>query len=587
MKNLTAKLQRRREAQLLDLSAFASLRLFFFILFIFQFTSFYSQESLTSQITKAYEIIKSRGEVVLKFAKPSNISMAQITRMLSIDKVKNDSIYAYLNRKEFISFLKLNINFDVVETPQIVRTLKSSGSIWDWNQYPTYGEYVSMMDSFARAYPSLCKIIDAGKSVKGHNILFARISSDTTRIKPKVMYSSTMHGDELAGYVLMLRLIQYLLENYKSNPLITTLIDSLEIWINPLANPDGTYKGGDSDVFHAAYFNADSINLNRNFPDPVAGPHPDGDAVYEPETNVMMALMNKYNYILSANFHSGSEVVNYPWDSRPEMHPDSTWFRYISHEYADTAQYYGRPGYFSDVDPSGITDGWAWYAVYGGRQDYITFFQHGREVTIELDETKFTPENQLNNIWNYNYRSFLHYLEQAMYGIRGTVIDSLSHKAIKAEIELIGHDNDSSVVCSDSLSGKYYRLINAGTYNIRFLAPGYYIKEVQNIAVNNMQLTWLDVALKPWYESISTQTGGLNISLYPNPCSHFLNFKCSGNPIINAKIMISDITGKNIVSLENFDLRGRMDVSKLQSGVYFLNIRIDSILFRKKLIIAK
>jgi hypothetical protein len=587
MKNLTAKSQSRREAQLFDFSAFASLRFILFVLIIFQFSSLYSQESPASEITKAEKIIKDRGEVVLKFAKPSNISLAQITRMLSIDKVKNDTIYAYLNRKEFATFLKLNINFDIVETPQIVRTLKSSGSIWDWNQYPTYGEYVSMMDSFAHAYPSLCKIIDAGKSVKGHSILFARISSDTTRLKPKIMYSSTMHGDELVGYVLMLRLIEYLLKNYNSNPLITTLVDCLEIWINPLANPDATYKGGDNDVFHATYFNADSINLNRNFPDPVEGPHPDGDAVYEPETKAMMTLMNKYKYILSANFHSGSEVVNYPWDSRPEMHPDSNWFKYISQEYADSAHIYGRIGYFTDVSLSGITDGYDWYAVYGGRQDYITFFLHGREVTIELDVTKFTPENQLDNLWNYNYRSFLHYIEQAEFGIRGIVFDSLNHDPLKVKIELVGHDDNSSFIYSDSLSGRYYRLIDAGNYTLRFSAPGYFSKEFNNVTVNNKQSTWLDVALKPWNESISTQADEFNISLYPNPCSNFLNIKSTGNSMSRVRIIISDMTGKNLISLENFGLNSRIDVSKLQTGIYFLTIRINLNLYRKKLVISR
>lgn len=512
MKNITAKSQSLREVQLFDLCAFASLRLILFVFFIFQFTSFYSQESITSKSTQGYEIIKSRGEVVLRIAKPSNISLAQITRMLSIDKVKNDTIYAYLNRKEFISFLKLNINFNVVETPQIVRTLKLSGSIWDWNQYPTYGEYVSMMDSFARAYPSLCKIITAGKSVKGHNILFARISSDTTRIKPKVMYSSSMHGDEIAGYVLMLRLIEYLLKNYKSNPLVTILVDSLEIWINPLANPDGTYKGGDNDIFQATRLNADSFDLNRNFPDPVEGTHPDGDAVYEPETNVMMALMNKYNFILSANFHSGSEVVNYPWDSRPEMHPDSTWFRYISIEYADTAQSYGRPGYFTDVDPSGITDGWAWYTVFGGRQDYITYFHNGREVTIEIDETKMTPESELSNLWNYNYRSFLHYLQHAIYGIG---------KIVRTSIKSGLSENESK------------------------------------------------------------------IDIYPNPCNQFFLIKGLDKQPNKIDIIITDISGKLVRIKSKINSDEPVFVDDLSSGIYFMTIKADAILYRKEIIITK
>jgi len=44
----------------------------------------------------------------------------------------------------------------------------------------------------------------------------------------------------------MLRLADYLLENYTSDLKVKDLVDNLEIWINPLANPDGTYNSGNS-----------------------------------------------------------------------------------------------------------------------------------------------------------------------------------------------------------------------------------------------------------------------------------------------------------------------------------------------------
>jgi carboxypeptidase D len=37
---------------------------------------------------------------------------------------------------------------------------------------------------------------------------------NTDEYEPEFMYTSTMHGDETVGYVLMLRLIDYLLTNY-------------------------------------------------------------------------------------------------------------------------------------------------------------------------------------------------------------------------------------------------------------------------------------------------------------------------------------------------------------------------------------
>ena len=61
--------------------------------------------------------------------------------------------------------------------------------------------------------------------------------SDNVGIKenePSFLYTSSMHGDELSGFVLSLRLIDYLLTNYGMNNRISNLINEIDIWINPL-----------------------------------------------------------------------------------------------------------------------------------------------------------------------------------------------------------------------------------------------------------------------------------------------------------------------------------------------------------------
>ena len=96
-----------------------------------------------------------------------------------------------------------------------------------------------------------------------------------------------MHGDEVAGIVMMLRLANQLLTQYGSDELITKLVDSVEIYINPIANPDGTYAGGNNNISNATRRNANGIDLNRNFPDPASGLYPDGNE-RQPENIAMM-----------------------------------------------------------------------------------------------------------------------------------------------------------------------------------------------------------------------------------------------------------------------------------------------------------
>ena len=142
-------------------------------------------------------------------------------------------------------FIGQNFHYQIIETyvPKGIISASNINQVMGWEKYPTYTQYDSIMKSFADLYPSLCKLDTIGTSVNGRLILVLKISGET-KVKPSVFYSSTMHGDETGGFILMLRLADYLLKNYSASSRVKTLVDDLEIWINPLANPDGTYRTG-------------------------------------------------------------------------------------------------------------------------------------------------------------------------------------------------------------------------------------------------------------------------------------------------------------------------------------------------------
>ena len=319
------------------------------------------------------------GETYFSFTIESRIELETLTRIISIDNVTGNLVHAYANDKELEAFQRLGYSFTVLPHPgQLIEAAMSSSvkDAQDWDTYPTYSAYRAMMFQFAADYPSLCTIDSVGASINGHAILFAKISDNATvkESEPEVMYTSSMHGDELTGYVLMLRLIDYLLSNHGILPEVDTLVNNLEIWINPLANPDGTYYYGDHTVTGVIRYNANGVDLNRNFPDPDEGPHPDGNA-WQPENIVMMNFADAHHFVLSANFHGGAEVINYPWDTWPRRHADDDWFIDLSRDYADLAQANSPSGYLTDLN-NGITNGWDWYTIAGGRQDYMTYW-HG------------------------------------------------------------------------------------------------------------------------------------------------------------------------------------------------------------------
>ena len=538
-------------------------------------------------------------EYYFRFKIDNRSELQTLSSIISIDNLNDNTVYAYANDNEFLRFLIYKYDYVMLPHPgSLINPEMSSTTdeIRDWDTYPTYEGYLAMMYQFDSLYPNLCSVVNIGSTVQGRALLFAKISDNvsTREPEPQFMYSSTMHGDETTGYVLMLRLIDYLLTNYGIDPFVTYLVDNMEIWINPLANPDGTYYGGNHTVNNARRYNANNKDLNRNFPDPRVGPYPTG--AWQPETIAMMNIASANHFVMSANFHGGVEVVNYPWDTWPRLTADNNWWVFVSRQYADTAQANSPPGYMNALN-NGITNGYAWYQIAGGRQDYMTYFQRGRECTIELSDVHLLPPSQLPAHWLYNYKSFLNYMRKALYGITGTVTDSISGNPVEAKVTISLHDLDSSEVYSDSLFGKYYRLIYGGTYTLQFAAPDYYTKTIPGVFVKNDSTTVLNVQLRPTSTPIAinennTPTEFSLYQNYPNPFNPetTIEFDIPKTAITN--LIIYDALGREITTLVNGELTaGKYKVNwnagSYSSGIYYYQLKAGDFLTTKKMLLVK
>ncbi len=522
---------------------------------------------------QAEQILSARGELIISFKKPAGISLDSITLMVSIDRIDHDTITAYVNRAQYDHLLTYGIPFSLKPFSPVFTMERKTA---DWHErYPAYTEYGKLMRDFAIDNPPIAHLWEIGETPGGHKMLVMHISgyNNTGKPKPTVFLTSSIHGDELVGYNLMLRLISLLLSHYDDDLSIRRLIDSTDIWINPLANPDGTFYLSDTSVAGATRFNLNSTDLNRNFPDPVKGDHPDAKE-WQAETVIMMNFMKSIHPDLSVNFHGGSELVNYPWDAFKELHPDDEWFKYISRGYADTAHVYSYNGYMTEQD-KGITNGYAWYTVYGGRQDYVTYFLRGREVTIELSEVKTPAENLLESYWQYNYRSIIQYIGKVNTGIRGTVTDSLTGAPVPAQIHIAGHDHTHSEVFADSADAVFYRFLLPGTYELDFIFAGYEPKRT-NVKVADGYLTHMNIKLH----------ASKQISYYPNPFSDLLRIYIP-DPGKDLVISFTDITGRATSRIiQHIISPGWQDinVNGLSPGNYIINITYGNLSARDKVV---
>ncbi|HPV14575.1 MAG TPA: M14 family zinc carboxypeptidase [Candidatus Cloacimonadota bacterium] len=458
--------------------------------------------------------------------------LQSLTQIISIDNVKGNWVYAYANDSEWAQFSALGYNTQLLPAPSSEFPVVMSSDVSEaknWDSYPTYSAYVTMMNDFAAIYPQLCQIINVGTTANGRSLLVAKISDNVTseEKEPEVLFTSTMHGDETTGWMLMLRLIDTLLSQYGTNPRLTNIVNSMELYICPNTNPDGTYYGGDNTVANARRYNANGVDLNRNYPNYNGSLN---QGAIQPETQAMMDFANSRDFVFGANFHGGAEVVNYPWDYTYTLHPDDAWFISSSLVYASNAQANGPSGYFTGISSNGITNGADWYSIAGGRQDWMNYTRNGREVTIECSNTKLPSASTMPNYWSYNYEAMLSYLELALDGIHGTVVDAYGNP-LAATISIAGYDNTYSIVETDATHGDFYRYLQPGTYTLTVTTAGYDPQDVQ-VTVNANQMTPLNVVFGelPNDLEISLNAGWNLISLNKVPASSALTDVFSGMP---------------------------------------------------------
>ncbi len=113
---------------------------FFYVLLIIVISSV----SFSQGIDKNY--FKINSEVYFKFLISDHSEISALTRIISIDNVEGNLVYAYANENEFREFEKLNYIYTILPHPgKLIEPEMSSDidGINDWNVYPTYDAYIS------------------------------------------------------------------------------------------------------------------------------------------------------------------------------------------------------------------------------------------------------------------------------------------------------------------------------------------------------------------------------------------------------------------------------------------------------------
>ncbi|MBO2448413.1 zinc carboxypeptidase [Actinomadura barringtoniae] len=352
----------------------------------------------------------------------------------SIDRVRDDgSVEVSAIPAEVAAIKRLGLKLSALPAEKPVPGLAATS-------YHTYAETLAEIDQTVANYPQIAKKVVFGKSYQGRDIVGVKISDNvnTDEAEPEVLYIANIHARERITDEQALDLIGILTKQYNSTARITDIVNSREIYIIPIMNPDGQVYDMTSDTQPGRMWrknrqpNSTSIgtDLNRNFPykwgccggssgngssETYRGP----SAASAPETNVMMNFVNSrivngvQQLKLFLDIHSNAKLVLWPFGYTYSNTVPGTMtsdeeatHRTIGTQMAQSNGY--TPEQSSDLYiTDGTTDDWTWGTQRSGTQRLFSF-------TVELAGSSFyPPPSQIDSLVSNNRNALLTLTEYA------------------------------------------------------------------------------------------------------------------------------------------------------------------------------
>ncbi len=314
-------------------------------------------------------------------------------------------VEAVLSKSQVAKLRKDGVDLEVKEVDGVAASealqLQAEQGFDVYRSYSEDGGIRDEVIATAEAFPELTEVVSIGESVNGQEILALRVTNDADNVedgsRPAVLYAATQHAREWIVPEMTRRLMHYVLDNYGSDPEITDLVDTTELWFLPVANPDGydfTFdpegdrlwrknlrdNNGDGQITVG-----DGVDPNRNFatkwgydnegssPDPASETYRGTGPSSEPETQALDNLFATIGFEFFVNYHSAAELLLYGigWQFNTPSPDDVIYQAMVG----------------TDKDPA--VDG---YDPDISAELYITNGDTDTHATVEYGTLGFTPE---------------------------------------------------------------------------------------------------------------------------------------------------------------------------------------------------
>lgn len=266
----------------------------------------------------------------------------------------------------------------------------------------TYNEALAELDSMYLSFPGLVTSRDSiGSSYEGRTIWAVKISDNVNvdEQEAEVLYIGLHHAREPMSLMNLIYFMQYLLENYGSDPMVTELLNNRELFFVPILNPDGYVFNEINNPNGGGMWrknrrnngnNSYGVDLNRNYSyqwnydnlgssgDPNSSSYRGSGAFSEPETQALRKFCITRHFATSLSHHSWGEDLINPWGYDEAVFlPDEDRFHQFGEFLSHSSHYVmGNASQTIGYRSNGNSDDW----LYGNQSDKPLIFGFSSEI---------------------------------------------------------------------------------------------------------------------------------------------------------------------------------------------------------------
>ena len=327
--------------------------------------------------------------------------------------------------------------------------------------YEGYHSYTEVRDesaAVAAAHPDIAYRFSIGQSYQGRNLWAMKISDnvDTDEAEPEVLFDGGHHADEHMGVEMALRIMHWLVDGYGSDPRITKIVDTHEVWIVFSMNPDGATYDISNGKFHYWRKNRQptpgttsiGTDLNRNYgyrwggggrtsTNPAAITYRGPSAFSAPETQAMRDFLTsrvvggRQQIRTHITFHEYGRLVMWPYGYTLTNVPgdmtvqDQQALAKIGRTMAASNGY--RPMQASDL-----------YITSGTTRDYAYGRYRIFSYTFELSNDDYFDDARIASETGRNKEAVLYLIERAWcpYSVLGAEVRTARCGAFDDDLEV-------------------------------------------------------------------------------------------------------------------------------------------------------